>query len=91
MGWERSKSGTSSQTQTLPGVLSQHVDQLQADRIAERLGDRRHPLCLLSLNVGVDDRLTARLAGGTLGLRVLAPNRQRIYLHISIEITFVNA
>ena len=42
VGWEMSNSGTSSQTQTLPGVLAQHVDELEADRVAERLRHRRH-------------------------------------------------
>ena len=53
----------------LARVLSQHVDELHPHRIAERLGDRRHPLGLASLDVGVDDRLTAGLALGTLLLR----------------------
>ena len=53
----------------LPGVLSQDVDELEADRVAERLGDRRHPLGLGALDVGVDDRLAARLARRALLLR----------------------
>ena len=53
----------------LAGVLAQHVDELQPDRVAERLGDLRHPLGLLALDVGIDDRLAARLAGGALLLR----------------------
>jgi hypothetical protein len=53
----------------LAGVLAQHVDQLQAHRVAERLGDGRHPDGLLTLDVGIHDRLAARLAGRTLLLR----------------------
>ena len=52
----------------LAGVLAQDVDELQPDRVAERLGDLGHALGLLALDVGVDDRLAARLAGGALGL-----------------------
>ena len=37
--------------------------------VAERLGDRRHALCLLALHVGVDDRLTTGIARRALGLR----------------------
>ena len=50
----------------LAGVLSEHVDELEPDRVAERLGDRRHTLGLVSLDIGVDDRLAARLAGRAL-------------------------
>ena len=63
-----SKSGTSSHTHTLPGVLAQHVDELEANRVAERLGDLGHADRLLALDVGIDDRLAARLPGGALGL-----------------------
>ena len=52
----------------LAGVLAQDVDELQADRVAERLGDLGHPHRLLALDVRVDDRLAARLAGRALGL-----------------------
>ena len=50
----------------LARVLSQHVDQLQADRVAEGLGDRRHPLGLHPLDVGVHDRLTTGFTGRAL-------------------------
>ena len=50
----------------LAGVLAQHVDELQADGVAQRLGDRRHALGLVALDVGVDDGLAARLARGAL-------------------------
>ena len=52
----------------LAGMLSQDVDELHADRISEGLGHRGHPLGLLALDVGIDDRLTARLAGRALVL-----------------------
>jgi len=53
----------------LPGMLAEHVDELQADRVAQCLGDRGHPLGLVALNVRVDDRLAARVTGRALGLR----------------------
>jgi hypothetical protein len=53
----------------LPCVLSQHVYELDAHGIAERLCDLRHSLRLLALDVGVDDRLAAWLAGRALRLR----------------------
>jgi hypothetical protein len=52
----------------LPGVLAQDVDELQPDRVAQRLGDRGHALRLLALDVGIDDRFATGLAGGALGL-----------------------
>ena len=52
----------------LARVLAQHVDELQADRVAERLGDLGHADRLLALDVGIDDRLAARLAVRALGL-----------------------
>ena len=53
----------------LAGVLSQDVDQLHADRIAQGLRDHRHALRLVPMNVGIDNRLAARLAGRSLLLR----------------------
>ena len=53
----------------LPRVLSQHVDDLQADRIAERLGDLGHTGRMRAFNVRVDDRLAAPLARRPLLLR----------------------
>jgi len=44
-------------------VLAQYVNQLEADRIAEGLGDRGQPLGLGALDVGVDDRLAGSPAG----------------------------
>ena len=63
VGWEMSNSGTSSHDADLAGVLAQDVDELQPDRVAERLGDLGHPDRVLALDVGIDDRLAARLAG----------------------------
>ena len=68
VGWEMSNSGTSSQTQTLPACLRKTSTSCSADRVAERLGDLGHALGLGALDVGVDDRLAARLAGGALRL-----------------------
>ena len=53
----------------LAGVLAQHVDQLQADRVAQGLGHAGHPLGLDPVGVGVDDGLAAGLAGRALLLR----------------------
>ncbi len=53
----------------LAGVLAQHVDDLHADRIGERLGDLGHPLRLLAVDVGEHGRLAARRAVGPLRLR----------------------
>ena len=53
----------------LAGVLAQHVDELESDRVAERLGDLGHADRLLALDVGVDDRLATRLAGRAFDLR----------------------
>ena len=53
----------------LAGVLAEHVDELQPDRVTQRLGDRGHPLRLVALDVGVDDGLAAALPGGALLLR----------------------
>jgi hypothetical protein len=50
----------------LAGVLSQHIDELHPDRIAERLGDPAHALGPLLFDVGVGDRLAADLALGAL-------------------------
>src|ERR1035437_2760306 len=48
------------------GVLAQHVDELQADRVTERLGDLGHPKCVISRDIGIDDGLAAALAGCSL-------------------------
>src|SRR5947209_5341169 len=53
----------------LPGVLAQDVDQLQADRVAERFRHRGDPGRALALDVRVDDRLATWLAGRALVLR----------------------
>jgi hypothetical protein len=52
-------------------VLAQHVNELQPDRIAERLREPRDPDRLRALHIRVHHRLAAALA-----LRALAPRRQ---------------
>ena len=47
----------------LAGVLSQHVHELHADRVAEGLGDCGHSLGLLALHVRVDHGFATRLTG----------------------------
>ncbi len=47
-------------------MLAQDVDELEAYRVAERLGDASELLGLLALDVGVDDGFAAALAGGAL-------------------------
>jgi hypothetical protein len=47
-------------------VSAQHVDELQADRVAEGLGDVGHAGGVLALDVGMDDRLAARPPGRAL-------------------------
>ena len=66
----------------LARVLAQHVYQLQADRIAERLGDLGHARRLGALDVGVHDRLAASLAGRALLLRgeLQIDGHQSIYI-----------
>jgi glycerol uptake facilitator-like aquaporin len=52
----------------LPGVLAQHVDELQADRVAESLGDFGHPKRVITVDVGIDDGLATTLTGCSLSL-----------------------
>jgi hypothetical protein len=54
----------------LPGVLAEHVHELQANRVGEGLRDRGHSLGLVALDVRVDDRLAAALALRALLLRL---------------------
>ena len=90
VGCERSKSGHELADADLAGVLSQHVDELHPHRIAERLCDLGHPLGVLALDVGIDDGLAAGLALGALLSSGRSSRSTGIYLHISIEMTFVN-
>ena len=53
----------------LAGVAAKDVDELQADRVAERLSDLGEAHRLLALDIRIHDRLAARLAGRALGLR----------------------
>ena len=68
VGWLIANNGTSSHTQTLPACLRRTSTSCSRIGSPERLGDLGHALGLLALDVGVDDRLAARLAGGALGL-----------------------
>ena len=69
VGWERSKSGTSSQTQTLPACLRSTSTSCIRIGSPSALATVGHALGLLALDVRVDDRLAAGLAGGALLLR----------------------
>ena len=66
----------------LAGVRAQHVDELQADGVGQRLGDGGHALGLHALEIGVDNRLTAGFAGGPL----LLGRQLDIDRHLSISI-----
>jgi hypothetical protein len=44
-------------------VLAQHVHELQADGVAQRLRERRQARRALAVDVGIDHRLAARLPG----------------------------
>ena len=50
----------------LARVLAEHVHQLQADRISQRLGAGRHLLGPVTIDIGVDHRLAAGLPGTAL-------------------------
>jgi len=63
----------------LPGMLAQHVDQLQADGVAERLGDLGQPVRLLAVDVGVSDRLAA---GSPAARLVLGANSRSTTIYI---------
>jgi hypothetical protein len=52
----------------LAGVPAQHIDELDAYGVAERLGDARHPGGVTALDVRVDDRLAPWLPGRALAL-----------------------
>ncbi len=53
----------------LAGVLAQHVDELQTNRVTEGLGDLGHTQCTIALDFGVCDGLTTALSSGSLLLR----------------------
>ena len=69
VGWEMSNSGTSSHTQTLPACLRRTSTSCSRTGSPSALATAGHAHRLLALDVGVDDRLAARLAGRALGLR----------------------
>src|ERR1019366_10003506 len=71
----------------LAGVLAQHIDELQANRIAERLSDLRDPLRLVALDIGVDDGFAARLPSRPLGFR----RELQIDVHQSQDIDWTHA
>ena len=69
VGWERSKSGTSSQTQTLPACLRSTSTSWRRIGSPSALATSAMRSGLGAVDVGVDDGLAARLAGGALGFR----------------------
>ena len=93
--WESGRLGDVEQRDELADadlarVLAQHVDELQPDRVAERLGDLGHALGLLALDVGVDDRLAARLARPGASASERAPDRRpSIYIY-RLKLMIVN-
>ena len=66
----------------LSNLANAGYHELEADRVAERLGDGGHAKRVLALDVGIDDRRAARLSDGTLGLRC----KLQIDRHRSIDI-----
>ena len=90
MGWEMSNSGTSSHTQTLPACLRSTSTSWRRTGSPSALATSAMRDGVLALDVGVDDGLAARLAGGRLVLGASARSIA-INLHISIEVTIVNA
>jgi hypothetical protein len=52
----------------LAGVLAEDIDELHPDRVAECFRHFSQTLGLLALDIGINDRLATRLAGGSLGL-----------------------
>ena len=68
VGWEMSNSDELADAD-LAGVLAQDVDELQAHRVAHRLGDFGHPQRSCGVDVGIDDGFATWLSGGSLLLR----------------------
>ena len=68
VGWEMSNSGTSSQTQTLPACLRSTSTSCRRIGSPSALATSAMRTACVALDVGIDDRLAARLAGGALGL-----------------------
>jgi hypothetical protein len=50
-------------------VLAQDVDELQPDRVTERLRNLRHPRGSVAIDIRVNDGLTTALPRGALRLR----------------------
>ncbi len=67
----------------LSGVLAQHVNELQADRVAEGFCHLGHPYRVIAIDVGIDNGLTAALTSRSLLLR----NKLQIDGHRS---TYIN-
>ena len=84
VGWERSKSGTSSQTQTLPACLrSTSTSCIRTGSPSAFATSAMRSACA-ALDVGIDDRLAAGLAGGRFCFGA-SSRSTAIYIHISIE------
>src|ERR1700678_4349105 len=60
----------------LAGVLTQHIHELQADRVSERLRHLGHPERLGTIDVGIDNWLAAALPGRALRLGGQLEDRQ---------------
>ena len=82
VGWERSKSGTSSQTQTLPACFLSTSTSCMRIGSPSALATVGHALGLRSLDVRIDDRLAARLADGALLLRGKLQIDSHLYTYI---------
>ena len=72
------------------GVLAQHVHELQPDRVPEGFGDVGQTGGLFAVDVGVDDGLAARRAGGPLGLRLELQIDVHRNSKLHKEVTFVD-
>ena len=82
VGWERSNSGTSSQTHTLPACFRSTSTSCMRIGSPSAFATLGHPLRLVALDVGIDDRLAARLARRVASASGQAPDRQpSIYVY----------
>ena len=82
VGWEMSNSDELADAD-LAGVLAQDVDELQAHRVAHRLGDLGHPQRLCA--VGIDGGFATRLSGGSLLLRSELQIDRGLPTHIDLK------
>ena len=83
VGWEMSNKRHQLADADLAGVFEQNVDELQADRIAEGLGDFGHAQRVVAGDLGIGDRLAAALAGGPLLLGGQFQIDGHLYTHIN--------